>query len=183
MEHAALILIDIQNDYFPGGALVLQEPEQAAEKAAQLLSVFRERQRPIVHIQHENLNPELPFMLPNSDGQKIHLSVQPLLNEQHIIKNYPNAFWQTELETYLKAQGIKRVVIAGMMTHMCVSTTSRAAMERGFEVTIIQDACATRPLELNGIEISAETVHTTSLAELTLIAQVKPLKQFISETT
>jgi len=182
MENTALVLIDIQNDYFPGGALVLEQPELAAEKAAQLLGLFREQQLPIVHIQHENLNPEPPFMLPDSEGQKIHPSVQPLANERCIGKHYPNAFWQTELETYLKEQGIKRLVVVGMMTHMCVSTTTRGAMERGFEVTIIQDACSTRSLELGGIEIPAETVHRTSLAELTLIAQVQPLKQFLSET-
>jgi len=182
MENTALIIIDIQNDYFPGGALVLEQPELAADKAAQLLGIFREQRLPIVHIQHENLNPDLPFMLAATDGQKIHPSVQPLANEQHFDKHYPNAFWQTELETYLKERGIKHLLIVGMMSHLCVSTTTRGAMERGFEVTVIQDACATRSLELDGIEIPAETVHRTSLAELTLIAQVKSLKQFLSDT-
>ena len=183
MDNTALILIDIQNDYFPGGALALEQPELAAEKAVQLLGMFREQQLPIVHIQHENLKPELPFMRPGSKGQSIHSNVQPMANEQCFIKHYPNAFWNTGLEQYLKDHGITRLVIAGMMTHMCVSSTTRAAMERGFEVTVIQDACATRALELNGIEISSETVHRTSLAELTLIAQVKPIKTFLSEIT
>ena len=181
MNNTALILIDIQNDYFPGGAFALEQPELATEKAVQLLRLFREQQCPIVHIQHENLKPELPFMLPGSKGQSIHPSVQPLINEKCFIKHYPNAFWNTELEQYLKDHSITCLVIAGMMTHMCVSSTIRSAMERGFEVTVIKDACATRALELDGIEISAETVHRTSLAELTMIAQVQSTDAFLTE--
>ena len=180
MDNTALLLIDIQNDYFPGGALPLDQPELATEKAVKLVGSFRDQHLPIVHIQHENLNPEEPFMRPASKGQRIHSNVQPSANEPCFIKHYPNAFWKTDLEQYLKHNGITRLAVAGMMTHMCVSSTARAAMERGFEVTVIQDACATRALELNGIEISSETVHRTSLAELTLFANVKPMKIFLS---
>ena len=161
--------------------MVLDGPELATEKAMQLLSSFRDQQLPIVHIQHENLKPELPFMRPGSKGQWIHQNVQPMADEQCFIKHYPNSFWNTDLEQYLKNHGITRLVIAGMMTHMCVSSTTRAAMERGFEVTVIQDACATCALALDGVEISAETVHRTALAELSLIAQVKMTKAFLSE--
>lgn len=181
MNNTVLILIDIQNDYFAGGALPLEHPEQATDKAAQLLGLFREQQLPIVHIQHENLKPELPFLQPGSKGQNIHPNIQPLTNEKHFIKHYPNAFWNTDLEKYLKGHAITHLVIAGMMTHMCVNSTTRGAMERDFEVTVIRDACATRPLELDGIDISAETVHRTSLAELTLFAQVKSTETFLSE--
>ncbi|MBL1276667.1 MAG: cysteine hydrolase [Ectothiorhodospiraceae bacterium] len=181
MENTALIIIDIQNDYFPGGAMALEQPEQAAQIAARLLSEFRERELPVIHIQQENINPDLAFMLPGSDGQKIHKSVEPLATEPCFIKHYPNAFWQTELEAYLHEKGIKHIVIAGMMTHMCVSATTRSAMERGFTVTIIQDACATLSLSLDGVEIPAETVQRTALAELTLLAAIKPLQGFLTE--
>jgi len=181
MKNTALIIIDIQNDYFPGGAFTLKDPELATENAAQLLGMFRERELPVVHIQHENLNPELPFMLPGSKGQCIHSNVQPVTTEQSFIKHYPNAFWNTDLEQHLKSNGITRLVIVGMMTHMCVSSTTRAAMERGFETIVIQDACATRALEFEGVEIPAETVHRTSLAELTLIAQITSTNIFLAE--
>ncbi len=175
MEQTALILIDIQNDYFPGGKMILEEPEQAAQTAAQLLDLFRQKQKTIVHIQHESLTPAIPFLLPETEGQKIHASVRPLPHEQVFTKHYPSAFWQTALETWLSSLGVKKLIIAGMMTHMCISATARAAMERGFEVTIVQDGCATLALELDGVEIPAETVHRTALAELTLIAQIKSL--------
>ena len=181
MKNTALILIDIQNDYFDGGALTLAGANFAAEKASSLLSMFRTKQLPIIHIQHETLKPEMGFMLPGTEGQKIHASVTPNEGETCLTKYYPNAFWNTELDDKLKAQNITNVVIAGMMTHMCVSTTIRAAMERGFQVTAIQDACATRSLSLGNEEIPANIVHKTALAELTLIANISLCDQFIND--
>ena len=179
MKNTALILIDIQNDYFDGGALELANADQAAKNASSLLNIFRTRQLPIIHIQHETLQPEMGFMLPGTRGQQIHSSVAPNEGEICLTKHYPNAFWNTVLEEVLKEQNITHAVVAGMMTHMCVSTTIRAAMERGFQVTAIQDACATRTLSLNNEEIPADVVHQTALAELTLIANISLLDQFI----
>lgn len=181
MKNTALIIIDIQNDYFPGGALTLDGADVAAEKAKQLLNVFREQKLPIVHIQHENIKPEMGLMLPGSLGQKINDSVEPEKSETCFTKHYPSAFWQTGLETYLKELNIQHLVIAGMMTHMCVSSTARAAMERGFLTTLIQDACATRAIEFDGALISAETVHKTAFAELTLISIITSLNDFLNE--
>ena len=179
MENTALIIIDIQNDYFPGGKLELDKPQIAANNTARLLDYFRANGLPLVHIQHENLNADLPFMLPDSVGQKIHSSVQPIEGEMLITKHFPNAFWSTSLEQHLNTQGIKNLVIVGMMTHMCVSSTTRAAMERGFNVSLIADACATRSLEFNDQVIPAKTVHQTALAELTLIAKIESLDSFL----
>jgi len=178
MNNSALILIDIQNDYFDGGAFTLVDVDRAAENASALLKVFREKQLPVIHIQHESLNTEKGFMLTGSRGQEIHTSVTPGINEICLTKHFPNAFWETALEEKLREQNITHVVIAGMMTHMCVSATVRAAMERGFIVTAIQDACATRYLVLNDNEIPADVVHQTALAELTLIANICLLDQY-----
>ena len=178
MKNTALILIDIQNDYFEGGALTLAGAYQAAMNAGTLLEIFRTRELPIIHIQHETLKPEIGFMLPNTRGQEIHPSVSPNDGEACLKKHYPNAFWNTVLEEKLKELNIAHVTIGGMMTHMCVSTTARSAMERGFQVTVIQDACATRSLTLDGVEIPSDIVHQTSLAELTLIANISSLNQF-----
>ncbi|WP_353499687.1 cysteine hydrolase family protein [Vibrio chaetopteri] len=169
---SALILIDIQNDYFNDGKLPLHQPEAAASKAASILSWFRSRGETVIHVQHENTDTSKPFLLAGSIGQKIHDSVAPKDGEVVITKGYPNAFWETELETTLKQCGVTSIVIVGMMTHMCVSTTARAAMERGFTVKVLADACATRSLGLFGKEISAELVHTTALAELQMLADV-----------
>lgn len=181
MKNTALIIIDIQNDYFPEGALTLDGADAAAEKARKLLNMFREQKLPVVHIQHENTKPEMGFMLPGSFGQKIKDRLEPSKSETCFTKHYPNAFWQTELETYLKGLNIQHLVIVGMMTHMCVSSTARAAMERGFLTTLIQDACATRAIEFDGAVISGETVHKTALAELTLISKITSLNNFYKE--
>lgn len=180
MKNTALVIIDIQNDYFSGGALTLDGVDLAAEKASRLLKLYREKQLPIIHIQHENTNPEIGIMLPGTDGQKIHDIVKPNKSEKCITKHFPNAFWQTELETYLKTLNIEHLVIVGMMTHMCVSTTARASMERGFLTTIIQDACATLAIEFDGDLISGKTVHQTALAELTLVSKITSLNDFES---
>lgn len=181
MKNTALVIIDIQNDYFSGGAFALDGVDIAAQKASELLEIFREQNLPIVHIQHENTKPEMGFMLPGSIGQKINDSVKPKKSETCFTKHYPNAFWQTELENYLNELNIQHLVIAGMMTHMCVSSTARAAMERGFLTTLIQDACATRSIEFDGEVISGKTVHKTALAELTLISKITSLKKFENE--
>lgn len=181
MKHMALVLIDIQNDYFPNGALTLDSAIDAATKAHRLLDIFRNKQLPIVHIQHETIKQEMGFMLPGSYGQKIHDSVKPSGEEACFTKHYPNAFWQTKLEEYFKEKNIEHLILAGMMTHMCVSATARAAMERGFGTTIIQDACATRSLEFDGAVIPGEAVHKTALAELTLISKITPLNSFLTE--
>jgi len=181
MKNTAIVIIDIQNDYFPNGALMLDGAIDAATKARRLLDIFRDKKLPIVHIQHETTKQEMGLMLPGSFGQKIHDSIKPSGDEACFTKHYPNAFWQTKLEEYLKEKNIEHLVLAGMMTHMCVSTTARAAMERGFETTIIQDACATRSLEFDGAIIPGEIVHKTALAELTLISKITPLNSFLTE--
>ncbi|MEJ2064982.1 MAG: cysteine hydrolase family protein [Reinekea sp.] len=172
MKQNALILFDIQNDYFPVGAMPLHEPELAVVKARTALDNFRAHSRPIIHIQHCNLRPDGGFMLPDTAGVEIHERVQPAPGEPVIIKHCPNAFWQTDLEAQLKALGINQLVIAGMMSQMCVSATSRAAMERGFGVKVIADACAAPGLSFFGEQIDATTVHKTALAELTLFAEL-----------
>lgn len=181
MNNTALIIIDIQNDYFSGGVLELDEAELAAKNASELLNIFRSKGLPIVHIQHENLKPEMGFMLPGTWGQEINDYVQIKNNETCFTKHYPNSFWQTDLEKHLKALEVEHVVIVGMMTHMCVSSTARAAMERGFSSTVIQDACATKSIDFNGELLPAEIVHKTALAELTLISKVTSLYNFKQE--
>ncbi|CCN68263.1 cysteine hydrolase family protein [Vibrio nigripulchritudo] len=181
MNNTALVLIDIQNDYFEGGALTLQGPVQAAENAKKLLVAFRDAKRPVIHIQHAAASQDLGFMIPGTRGQEIYAGVAPHSDEPVLTKHYPNSFWETALETTLHELEVEHVVIAGMMTHMCVSTTTRGAMERGFQATVIQNACATKSLELGEKTIPADVVHETALAELTMLADIKPLEDFLAE--
>jgi len=163
----ALIIIDIQNDYFEGGAMELHNPIKASENAKKILEDFRKESLPVVHIKHLSADPEeIPFMLEGTKGQKIHENVLPEDGEKVIEKNFPNAFRETELLDHLKKNNITELVVVGMMTSTCVDSTVRAAKDFGFECTVISDACATRDLEVTGETVKAETVHKSYLAGL-----------------
>lgn len=162
----ALLIIDIQNDYFEGGAAPLIGPEKASLKAKQVLESFREQNSPIIHIQHLANREGSVFFIPNTLGAEIHKNVSPLKNEKVIIKHLPNSFIETELQTYLQELGITDLVICGMMTSMCVDATTRAAKDLGYNCTVIGDACAAPNLEINGSKIAAKDVHNAFLAGL-----------------
>ncbi|MEP5599559.1 MAG: cysteine hydrolase family protein [Algibacter sp.] len=162
----ALILIDIQNDYFKGGKMELSEPKKAGEKAQLILENFRNKKMPVIHIQHLSTRPNSTFFIPNTFGAEIHESVKPNENEKVITKNYPNSFRETDLLEYLKKIGVEKLVINGMMTHMCVDATTRAAKDFGFECVVISDACATKNLEINNETVKAEEVQKAFLGAL-----------------
>ncbi len=162
----ALILIDIQNDYFPGGKMELEGSVEASERAARLLLFFRDAHLPLVHIQHISTRPTATYFLPNTEGVKTHVSVAPREGETLFQKHFPNSFRDTPLLEHLKREQIERVVIAGMMTHMCVDATTRAAFDFGFQCLVAEDACATRALTHAGKTVRAEDVHRAFLAAL-----------------
>ena len=161
-----LLLIDIQNDYFPGGAMELAGSLAAAEKAGHLLQAFREKGLPVLHVQHISTRPGASFFLPGTSGVQIHESVAPRLGEPIFQKNYPNSFRDTPLLAYLQEHHISQLVVAGMMTHMCIDTTVRAAFDFGYECLVVGDCCATRALKFGDKDIPAEDVHAAFLAAL-----------------
>lgn len=163
---SALVLIDIQNDYFPGGAMELVGATEAGARAGELLAAARKAGAPIFHVQHLAVQPGANFFIPDTEGAKINGCVAPLDGETVVEKNFPNSFRQTDLEEQLKASGVKRLVFAGMMTHMCVDATVRAAFDLGFECAVAFDACATRALPWGEKEVSAEAVHGSFMAAL-----------------
>ena len=126
---SALILIDIQNDYFPGGAMELAGMTQAAAQARELLAACRQARRPIFHVQHLALGPGATFFRPDTPGVEIHESVRPLPGEALVRKHYPNAFRDTGLLEVLPSAGVEEVIIAGAMSHMCIDATTRAAFD------------------------------------------------------
>jgi nicotinamidase-related amidase len=179
--NTALILIDIQNDYFPGGKMELEGSIKASFCAKRLLSFFRGKKLPLIHIQHINIRPGSTFFLPETDGIEIHENVKPLPGETVVQKNFPNSFRNTSLLEHLKKEGIKHVVIMGMMTHMCVDATTRAAFDHGFQCTVIADACATRSLSFGDKVIPTAHVHGAFLAALNSVyAKVVNTEDFIS---
>jgi nicotinamidase-related amidase len=162
----ALLLIDLQNDYFPGGAMELVGSAEAGARAAVLLQAFRRAGRPIVHIQHLATRAGATFFLPGTTGAELHACVTPLLGEPVLRKHFPNAFRETPLHEHLRRLDLTQLVIAGMMTHMCIDTTVRAAFDLGFQCQLAGDACATRNLIRDGEAVPAAQVQAAFLAAL-----------------
>lgn len=165
-----LLIIDIQNDYFPGGAYPLHEPEAAAAAAATVLQRFRTDGQPVVHVQHLWDADDASFMRPGTPGAEIHPSVRPIAAEPVVSKAYPNAFRATPLAQLLGErlddQAGDELIVAGMMTSMCVDATVRAAADLGYSITVVADACAAPDLEYAGRTVVAADVHAAFLAAL-----------------
>ena len=161
-----LLIIDIQRDYFPGGAYPLVEPEAAADSARQVLESFRAEGDPVTHMKHVWDAPDATFMRPGTEGIEIHPAVEPVDRERVLEKASPNSFIDTELEAELRKLGSEDLVVAGMMSSMCVDATVRAAADLGFSPTVVHDGCAAPNLEFNGVEVPGAAVHAAFMAAL-----------------
>lgn len=178
--NTALLLIDLQNDYFPGGRMPLEKSTDACLRVQEALAVCRSKQVPVVYIQHVSTDPSAVHFLPCTKGFEIHPDLKPLKNETVIKKHYPNSFKDTNLLSYLQKNKITHLVIAGMMTHMCIDATVRAAYDLGFSCTVLHDACATKNLEFGSMVIPAQTVHNAFLAAIQpLYAKIVSTKDFL----
>jgi nicotinamidase-related amidase len=160
------VLIDIQRDYFPGGSYPLVGSNAAAEAASAVLARFRREGEPAIHVQHVWDSPDATYMRPNTSGVAHDPRVAPADGEPVVVKDAPNAFLGTDLEQRLRSEGFDELVIAGMMTSMCVDATVRAAVDLGFEVTVVGDACAAPDLAYGGVDVPGEQVHAAFLAAL-----------------
>ncbi|MGO2262033.1 cysteine hydrolase family protein [Halomonas sp.] len=180
MNNRAIIVVDIQNEYFPGGKLLLNGIEEAATNAANVIEHARSENDLVVYFQHESADPDIPFFTPGTQGVAIHPMVLPLGEETVLVKHFPNSFRETGLQELLDQQNIEEVVIIGAMSHMCIDATSRAASDLGYKTTIIHDACATLDLEFDGVTVPASQVHATIMAALAFAyGTVTTTKQYI----
>ena len=170
LDSTALIIIDIQEFYFPGGAVELNEPKAAGEKAKILLKYFREKNGLVVHVKHDF-----------QPGGEIHKLVAPIDGEKIISKNEVNAFLNTDLNEYLQKNSIKNVVLCGMQTHMCLEAGTRAAHDLGYNCTVVGDACTTRDLKFGEKIVKAEMVHYSTLATLKSYAKVIDLNKYLKQ--
>lgn len=168
MPRTALILVDIQNDYFPGGDWELHKMDAASANAARLLAAARVNGDPVVHIRHENPSSEAPFFRPGTPGAEIHASVAPIEGERVLTKHRPNSFYETGLLELLREAGVEAVTLCGAMSQMCIDATARAAADLGFAVTVVEDACAARAMEFGGVTVPAEQVHAAFMAPLAM---------------
>jgi len=163
---SGLLIVDIQNDYFTGGAMELVDMEAAAERAATLLAALRDAGAPVIHVQHLAARPDATFFLPGTPGAEIHESVTPRAEEVVVRKHYPNSFRDTPLLDQVQAAGLDHLLICGAMSHMCIDATTRAAFDLGLRCTVVSDACATRDLAFNGETVPARAVHAAFMAAL-----------------
>lgn len=161
-----LLVVDVQNDYFPSGKMKLFEMNTAASNVASLLSHFRINQFPVVFIQHIATKTNATFFLPKTAGAEIHESARPTDSEPVFVKHYPNSFRETGLNEYLQKENLRDLVICGAMSHMCIDTTTRAAFDLGYSCTVIADACATRDLIYNNEKVDATQVQLSFMAAL-----------------
>lgn len=164
--NTALLLIDIQNDYFQNGRMPLEKSEEAGQRAHEVLQAYREKKLPVIHIQHISTRPDAVHFLPCTKGVEFHADVSPLKTETIIKKHYPNAFKDTNLLNMLIKNQVNHLVVVGMMTHLCIDATVRAAYDLGFTCTVLHDACATRNLEFNNMVVPAQSVHNAFMAAL-----------------
>ncbi len=185
MENTALLIIDVQNDYFPGGKMTLDGAEVATKNIRQMLDYFRKHDLPVIHIMHISTNEGATFFIPDTPGVVFNSRATPQESEKVIVKHFPNSFRETELLEYLRANSIKNLVITGMMTDVCVEATARAAFDFGFSNTIIGDATATRNRELNGEVVKATDVQKSFLAGISalgdLYARIVNTSDFLNE--
>jgi nicotinamidase-related amidase len=178
----ALIVIDIQNDYFPGGNMEVEGAVAASLQSRRVLEHFRAKSLPVIHIQHLSVRPGANFLRPGTVGAEIHENVAPDPGEVLFQKNFPNSFRNTPLLDHLKQLGIERLVICGMMTHMCVDSTTRAAFDLGFQCVLLADACATRSLSYGGSQVPAAHVHAAFIAALGgVFAKVMTIEEFLEQ--
>src|SRR3954451_6658586 len=161
---ACLVLIDLQNEYL-AGPIALPEANAAIASAAKLLERARTSGASIFHIAHKG-RPGGLFDRAAERGALV-TALAPQAGEPVIEKELPNAFAGTDLQARLAATGRKNIILTGLMTHMCVSSTARAALDLGFRITVDADSCATRDLpDGRGGTLDARTIHEVALAEL-----------------
>ncbi|NOU19476.1 MAG: cysteine hydrolase [Bacteroidales bacterium] len=165
----ALLIIDVQDFYFPGGDMELVNPQAAADNAALLLASFRQKGMPIIHIKHA------------ADARTdIQSTVKPIEGEKIFTKSEISSFNGTGLNDYLKSIGVKNLVICGMQTHMCVEGAVRAGYDLGYKITLVHDACATRDLRWGDEVIPAKMVHLSTLSTLRSYAKIVSTNEFLA---
>lgn len=162
----ALVLVDILRDYFTGGRMTLPDADSAGRRAAEVLARCRAASVPAIHIRHESIRPGSTFFLPGTEGADIHPLVAPLPGEAVLTKHFPNSFRDTELLDRLRDIGATDLIVVGMMTHMCIDTTVRAAFDLGFRCRVAGDATASPALAYGAAQMDADTVRATFLAAL-----------------
>ncbi|MFG2444196.1 isochorismatase family protein [Nocardia fluminea] len=160
LTNSTLVLVDYQNTYTQG-VMELTGGEPALDAAAELLAAARSAGTPVIHVINDG-GKDTPYDITAEIGQ-IHPKVAPTADESIVVKKAPNSFVGTNLAELVDAAGNTNLIIAGFMTHMCVTFTTEGAFLRGNTPTVVANACATRPLG----KVSAPQLHASALATIT----------------
>ncbi|KZL12970.1 cysteine hydrolase family protein [Pseudovibrio sp. Ad37] len=166
MAKKALIIIDCQNDFFPGGKCELEGQVESAANIQRLLKSARDNDDCIVHIQHFFKDKYAPFLVEGTIGAELHDSCSPAEGEHVVVKYSANSYLNTNLQQILEDVGVEEIVICGGMSHMCIDAAARATVDLGYPITVIYDACATCDLEFEGEIDPAKYVQGAIMAAL-----------------
>lgn len=165
MNIAALILIDVQKGFDDPKWGRRNNPDAEAN-IAQLLSAWRAAELPVIHVQHHSKKADSPLS-PGTVGCEFKPEAMPQNNEIVFVKHVNSAFIGTDLEAHLRGKGIETLVIVGLTTDHCVSTTTRMAGNLGFDTTLVSDATATFNRQgIDGGNLTADEIHKVNLASL-----------------
>ena len=179
MPQRALLVIDLQNEYFPTGKLPLVGIEAATAHAARVIADARAKGVPVIHVRHEAAKADAPVFTPGTPNTQIHTSVAPVEGEAVIVKHFPNSFRETPLKALLDELGVRELTIVGAMSHMCIDAGTRAAADLGYVVTVVHDACATRDLAFGDQTVPAAQVHAAFMAALGTYATLSTTEQVL----
>ena len=177
----ALLIVDVQNDYFPDGRNELVGSIEASLRIKTIIEEFRRKNLEIIYIQHISKSPTATFFLSNTAGVAIHKNVYPNKEDKIFIKHYPNSFRETGLNEYCKNKGIVTLVIVGMMSHMCIDTTVRAGYDLGYKIVVLRDCCATKDLRMGEKIVKAEEVQIAYMAAIKgTFGEVKTVEEYMN---
>lgn len=159
----ALILIDLQNDYFSKGKFPLWNAEKVLDLSIELIKNAQSKNIPIFIVQHV-AKAAAPFFNEGSEGVKIHSMISELLpHAPVIIKEYADAFYKTQLDEELQKRGVKEIFLTGMMTQNCVTHTALSKVADKYQVSIISDACTTVSEMIHLIALNALSIRVKLL--------------------
>ncbi|HLF66345.1 MAG TPA: cysteine hydrolase family protein, partial [Gammaproteobacteria bacterium] len=148
------------------GRMPIEKSTYVAAKAKQVLTAYRAREWPVIHVQHISTRPNDTYFLPCTKGSEFHPDFQPTKGEVIVKKHYPNSFRDTNLLSVLQKKHISHLTICGMMTHHAIDASTKAAYDNGFMCTVLNDACATKDLHFSDNNLTAQSVHNSFLCAL-----------------
>lgn len=175
----ALLVIDVQNEYFTGKLPVTYPPESLGH-ILQALDAARSKGIPVVFVQHTAPAEDSPTFRKGSEEWRLHSAIANIRPDLLIEKHLPGSFTGTDLEHWLREKGIETVVISGYMTQMCCDTTARQAMHLGLRVEFLSDATGTLAVSNDAGSVTAEELHRAILVTQAMrFSKVMPTQQWI----